>query len=114
METCRNTTLIKDYSFMKNIKSAYEVSWPNGELEENFTFSTVHPDGVFQFKFRWFNGRWNGWCTLPSGEIRAFGVEPLVASWVGFLDYGITFNTELSVIDKDSLFNTRLFILSWE
>lgn len=99
---------------MKNIKQAYQVSWPNADLEDNFSFSTVHPDGVFQFTFRWFNGRWNGWCTLPSGEVRALGVEPLVASWVGFLDYGIAFDTELPVIDRASLFSTKLYILTWE
>lgn len=99
---------------MKGIKSMALVSWPNGELTDNFTFSTVHPDGVFIFKFRYFNNRWNGWCTLPSGEVRAFGIEPLVASWMGFLDYGILFDTELPVIDENSLFDTSLYIVTWE
>ena len=99
---------------MNNIKDVFQVIWPQTDLEENFTFSTVHPDGVFQFRFRWFNDRWNGWCTLPSGEVRAFGVEPLVVSWVGFLDYGIVFDTELSEIDKASLYSTKLCIVSWE
>lgn len=99
---------------MRDIKSANQVTWPNADLEDNFTFSTVHPDGVFQFRFRWFNDRWNGWCTLPSGEVRAFGIEPRVVSWSGFLDYGLMFDTELPVIDRNSLFNTNFYILSWE
>jgi hypothetical protein len=99
---------------MKNIKSANLVSWPDADLVDNFTFSAVHPDGVFQFKFRYFNDRWNGWCTVPSGEIRAIGIEPNVPSWVGYLDYGIFFETELPVIDRNSLFLTKLYILTWE
>lgn len=99
---------------MRDIKAEYLVAWPSAELEDNFTFSTVHPDGVFQFRFRWFNDRWNGWCTLPSGEVRTIGIEPNVVSWAGFLDYGIVFGTELPVIDRNSLFTTNLYILSWE
>lgn len=99
---------------MKNITAANLVSWPSGDTTENFTFSTVHPDGVFQFKFRWFNDRWNGWCTLPDGEVRAFGVEPNIVSWSGFLDYGLVINTDLTVIDQASLNTTELYILTWE
>lgn len=99
---------------MKDIKSANLVSWPSGDLEDNFTFTTVHPDGAFEFRFRYFNDRWNGWCTLPSGEVRAFGIEPRVPSWIGFLDYGILIDTELPVIDRNSLFTTSLYILTWE
>lgn len=98
---------------MKEIKSAVQVVWPDGEITEAFSFSALHPDGVFKFTFRWFNERWNGFATLPSGEVRAFGVEPLVESWAGFLDYGIIFNTSLSFIDKESLFTTEFLILSW-
>lgn len=99
---------------MKDIKTVNLVSWPTGDIEDNFTFTAVHPDGAFEFRFRYFNDRWNGWCTLPSGEVRAFGIEPLVMSWVGFLDYGIFFDTELTVIDRNSLFNTKLYIATWE
>ena len=99
---------------MKGIKTANLVSWPSGDIKDNFTFSAVHPDGVFEFKFRYFNDRWNAWCTLPSGEVRAFGTEPQVMSWMGFLDYGIFFDTDLPVIDRNSLFNTSLYIVTWE
>lgn len=99
---------------MKEIKSAVQVEWPNADITDNFTFSALHPDGVFKFTFRWFNDRWNCWVTLPSGEIRGAGVEPLVTSWVGFTDYGIIFNTSLPYIDEDSLFSTELVIITWE
>lgn len=98
---------------MKDIKSATQVAWPTTDLTDNFSFSTLHPDGVFKFTFRYFNDRWNCWVTLPDGETRAAGVEPLVTSWTGFLDYGILFNTSLLKIDRDSLFTTELIILKW-
>lgn len=99
---------------MKNIKLAIKVAWPNGDITDAFYFSTLHPDGVFKFTFRWFNDRWNCWVELPNGDIRDAGVIPGVVSWVGFLDYGILFNTSLAEIDKDSLFTTELLILTWE
>ena len=100
---------------MNKIKEAYTVPYPDAEeVQENFTFSTTHPDGVFKFHFRYFNERWNGWCTLPSGEIRAFGIEPNVISWAGFLDYGVMIQTSLPVIDRNSLFLTTLVLISWE
>ena len=98
---------------MKKIKDLNQVQWPNENLYENFKFSVVHPDGVFTFLFRYFNNRWNCWCTLPSGEIRGVGVEPNVISWSGFLDYGVIFITDLEVIDRNSLPLTQLFIVSW-
>lgn len=98
---------------MKTIKAINQIQWPNENLEENFKFSVVHPDGVFTFLFRYFNDRWNCWCTLPSGEIRGVGVEPNVMSWSGFLDYGVYFMTDLEVIDKSSLPLTQLYIVSW-
>lgn len=99
---------------MKYIKSLNQVSWPDSEVVDNFTFSAVHPDGIFEFTFRYFNDRWNGWCKLPSGEVRAFGVLPQVPSWLGFTDYGILFDTDLTVIDKSSLFSTSLYIMTWD
>ena len=98
---------------MQEIKSAVQVLWPNGDLNQNFTFSALHPDGVFKFTFRWFNNRWNCWAELPTGEIRGAGVEPGVVSWAGFLDYGILFETKLPFIDRDSLFTTKMYILTW-
>lgn len=100
---------------MQNIKDLYTVAFPQAdEAPSNFTFSTIHPDGVFQFRFSYFGNRWNGWCTLPSGEIRAIGIEPNVCSWSGFLDYGIIFITDLPEISRNNLFLTSLKIISWE
>jgi len=99
---------------MKTIKSIYSVPFPDAELTDAFYFSTVHPDGVFKFEFRYFNDRWNCFVTLPSGEIRAAGVEPNVLSWSGFIDYGVLFLTDLPVIEKSSLYLTSLYIITWE
>ena len=97
----------------KSIDTVSTVKWPSGELSENFEFSAAHKDGLFKFTFRWFNDHWNGWCTLPSGEVRAFGVYPNVISWTGFLDYGIVFVTNLTEISKTSLYKTELNIIKW-
>lgn len=100
---------------MQGIKDSYNIAFPQVETPpKDFSFSTVHPDGVFKFHFRFFNERWNGWATLPTGEIRAFGIEPNVISWTGFLDYGLVFLTELPEISENNLFLTQLFLISWE
>lgn len=100
---------------MQDIKELYSVAFPQStETPIDFKFSTVHPEGVFQFRFRFFQNRWNGWCTLPSGEIRAFGIEPNVISWTGFVDFGLVFITDLPEISRNNLFLTKLFLISWE
>lgn len=97
----------------KNAKQVCLVKYPETDFSDNFEFDTVHPDGVFNFHFRYFGGKWHGWCTLPSGEIRAFGVLPFVLSWTGFSDYGLYFDTSLQSISRSDLANTSLYIVSW-
>lgn len=99
---------------MQTIKSAVSVGYPSADLPDDFSFSAVHPDGVFRFRFRFFGGRWNGWATLPSGEVRAFGVLPGVISWAGFPDYGIIFSTSLTKIERSKLRDTTLYVITWE
>lgn len=99
---------------MKAIKTMQNVPWPEGDLTEDFTFNAIHPDGVFNFDFKYFNNRWNCWCTLPSGEKRIVGIEPNITSWNGFLNYGILIKTYLQKINKNSLPLTSLYIISWE
>lgn len=99
---------------MQSIQTAHKVAWPDGDINDNFSFSTVHPDGVFSFTFRYFNGHWNCWCTLPDGEVRPAGVYPGVPSWTEYTDYGLIFGTQLSEIGRDSLYMTSLYILTWE
>lgn len=98
----------------KAAKNIYKVQWPTSEVLENFSFSTVHPDGIFTFQFKWFNDRWNLWVTLPDGSKRAAGVLPGVLSWSGFLDYGLLFDTNLETIDFNQLFMTELYLVTWE
>lgn len=98
---------------MKEITSASLVSWPQGEVQENFSFDTTHSDGTFTFEFKWMNDRWNCWVTLPEGEVREAGVYPGVVSWSGFLDYGLLFSSSLTEISFNSLFLTELYILKW-
>jgi len=99
---------------MKSAKELNSVQWPNGDINENFSFSAIHPDGVFKFTFKYFNDRWNAWVQLPDGETRAIGVAPNVISCTGFLDYGFAFSTDLTEIDKESLRDTVLLIITWE
>ena len=96
------------------IKSIELVTWPDLMEDDNFTFRTVHPDGVFTFTFRWFHNRWNAWCVLPTGERRRLGVTPNVISWSGFLDYGAVFSTSLSEIGRNGLKRTELYLINWE
>lgn len=103
-----------DYKSMNGIKTMEAVKFPDGDLSDNFTFSVIHPDGVFEFHFRWMNDRWNLWVTLPSGEKRTAGVEPNVPSWAGFLDYGLIFITETTEITRNGLQLTTPYILTWE
>lgn len=98
---------------MNDTKSAVKVDFPDMDFPDDFSFDTVHPDGVFNFRFAWFNGRWNGWCKIPSGETRSFGVLPNVISWTGFPDYGIALITDLTVIDRNSLPSVELVVLTW-
>lgn len=54
-----------------------------------FTFTTQNAEGNWTFVFKFGNGVWQGWATLPSGEVRPFGCVPNVFNWSGFLDFGI-------------------------
>jgi hypothetical protein len=76
----------------------YELGFPDYQDETDFNFNTTVKGESFSFRFRWYELRWNAWATLPSGEIRAFGIFPGVESWTGFVDYGITIETSASVI----------------
>lgn len=104
-----------DYKDMTNtIKSASKVNWPNSEPQENFIFSVNDTAGTFDFKFKWLNGRWNCWVTLPDGTVRQAGVYPNVISWSGFLDFGLVFVTDLQKINFDQLYLTEVYILKWQ
>lgn len=98
----------------KKIKNAVLVSFPNTSPSYNFSFGTVTEDGNFNFHFQWKNERWNCWVTTPKGDVRQCSVYPNVISWLGFLDYGIMFNTSLTEISFNELFNTELYILKWK
>ena len=98
---------------MQTVKTKELVPWPSGELADNFTFSCSAAGGVFDFNFKWLNGRWNVWVTLPDGEVRQAGVLPGVTSWSEAKTYGLVFETNLPVIDYGSLFLTELYIITW-
>lgn len=99
---------------MQTVKTRELVPWPSGDLADNFTFAASASGGVFNFHFKWLNGRWNCWVTLPNGEIRQAGVLPGVTSWSEAKSYGLIFETNLPAIDYGSLFLTELYILTWE
>ena len=99
---------------MRNIIAAEALNFPDIDLVENFQFDCTTSYGNFNFLFKWMNGRWNSWVTLPDGTIRQAGVYPNVISWTGHTDYGIVFVTDLTAIDYSSLFLTELKLLKWE
>ena len=99
---------------INEIKSASKVNWPNAEPVENFSFSVNDESGVFNFKFKWLNDRWDCWVTLPDDTTRQAGVYPNVVSWSGFLDYGLVFITDLQSINFDQLYLTEVYILKWQ
>lgn len=98
---------------MQTVKTKERVPFPNGDIAENFEFSCSAESGVFNFHFKWLNNRWNLWVTLPDGKVRQAGVQPGVISWSGSREYGLVFETNLPVIDFNSLFMTELYILTW-
>lgn len=98
---------------MQTVKTEEKVSWPSGELSQNFEFSCSVEGGVFTFHFKWLNDRWNLWVTLPDGEVRQAGVIPGVVSWSESKGYGLMFKSDLGTVDYNSLFLTELYILTW-
>lgn len=98
---------------MQTIKNKELVPFPNTELMDNFSFECTAEAGNFTFHFKWLNDRWNLWVTLPDGEERQAGVQPGAVSWSEFGDYGIVFETDMDVIDYNSLFLTELYLLTW-
>ena len=100
---------------MKSITTSYRINWPNvqpGVVGFNFQ-SSISP-GTFIFEFKWLNGMWTGWATLPSGEVRQFGCVPDVVDWVDFPDFGIYIDSSLTFIDVNSLVGfTTLYIVVW-
>lgn len=99
---------------MQTVTAATLISWPEATVNKSLTFTTLYADGVFTFTFKWLNGRWNCWVTLPSGDIREAGVYPNVVSWSEYDDFGILFATDLSVIDQSSLTLTEMYLLTWQ
>ena len=97
----------------KTISEQYIISWPDVDLQDNFTFSVMLPDGRFSFLFKYINERWNVWCTVPDGTTREAGAEPNVVNWTGFIDYGLVFASDAPEISHDELFNSKLVLIKW-
>lgn len=90
---------------------AWKVSFPLLPLNPvNFVFTTTLPPGPFGFKFMWFNGVWNIWVTLPSGEIRQAGGYPNAVDWTGFLDYYFQLVTSLEDIRQNDLGKVTMMV----
>ena len=100
--------------YMRAIKSLERIPFPVTEMQENFSFDCITEAGNFTFAFRFFNGRWNCWITLPNGAIREAGVYPNVVSGTGNSDYGFIFKTQLPEIGYNALFLTELYLIKWE
>ncbi len=81
-----------------------------------FQFTTSNAAGLWDFVFKWLNGMWSGWATLPvTGEVRPFGCVPGVVNWARFLDWGtiwISPLAELGLADLTST-GTSLVLIGW-
>jgi len=76
----------------------YEVSFPNYTTQKDFSFNSTIKGGSFEFHLRYFSSRWHAWATLPSGEVRSFGIFPNVESWKGCDDFGIAVETSRAAV----------------
>jgi hypothetical protein len=100
---------------VKTIKTIYGINYPQVDLgTESFTFTTNNALGTFVFVFKWLNGKWNGWATLPSGEVKPFGCIPEVIDWTEFTDYGILFDSGIPSLGLSGLVgSSRLYLIEW-
>lgn len=98
----------------KAVESAYLVSWPEVDIQENFYFDCVTTFGTFGFTFKWKDGRWMCWVTIPDGETRQIGIYPNAISGTGFLQYGFDLRTDRAEIGYNDLFKTELYIYKWQ
>ena len=99
---------------MKEISTAYLINFPKiDDTIEAFSFAAAIPDGTFEFLFKWINGAWSCWVTLPSGEIRSAGCIPGVMNWAAFLDFGLIVLSSLTAVGQTELTSTSLVIAKW-
>lgn len=99
---------------MRDIEYTQKIPFPEMEsLVENFSFDCVCTPGSFTLHFKWLNGRWNLWVTLPDGTVREAGVYPNVISWTGCTDYGLEIKNSLSEIDFNSLLLLEIHLIKW-
>lgn len=99
----------------KPVAASYLVNYPSIDpLTVAFSFQSQTPAGNFSFEFRFLGGVWNGWATLPSGEVRPFGCVPDVVDWTGFLDFGIVIVSGLPALGQgDLVASSSLYLIAW-
>ena len=102
-----------NYRNMQTPEKVELIPFPAGDISDNFEFDCAAESGIFSFKFKWLNDRWNVWVTLPDGSVRQAGTVPGVISWSEFDDYGLIFVTEKQSIDYNGLFQTEMYLITW-
>ena len=105
---------------MNPIKSLYLVNMPQGDTTAvNFQFETQNADGSWSFLLAWSLNpvdnayQWNGWATLPSGEVRQFGCIPGVINWTGYPDFGLVWLSTLAKLGQLDIWNASLVLIDW-
>jgi hypothetical protein len=100
---------------MKAIRNNYRVNYPTvADGTVAFEFSTDLALGRFTFTFKWLNAQWNGWATLPGGEVRPFGCIPGVVDWTEFTDYGVVLDSFMPVLGLGDLVpSSSMYLLQW-
>jgi hypothetical protein len=101
---------------MKVAESMTLINLPSAAATDiAFEFTSSIGGGFWDFVFKWANGVWNGWATLPSGEVRPFGCVPNVIDWSGFVDYGVVILANKNELGKADLAatGTSLVVIGW-
>jgi hypothetical protein len=99
---------------MNPIKNIFLVNIPQGDTDAvSFNFATNNQDGAWNFLLEWNGARWNGWATLPSGEVRQFGCIPGVINWTGFPDFGLVWLSSLAAFGQPDIFGASLVLIDW-
>ena len=100
---------------MKAVNNNYQINYPTvADGTVAFTFSTDVALGRFSFTFQWLNSEWNGWATLPTGEVRPFGCVPGCVDWTEFTDFGVVLDSQLTALGLGDLVpSSTLYLLEW-
>ncbi len=99
---------------MKAYKTLYAIPIPQAsDMPYSMLFSSRIEGDTYTFLFRWINGAWALFVTLPNGEIRNASTVPGVVSWSAYPDYGLYIDSTLTTVGQNDLGNISLYWIVW-